>query len=83
MTNVVPMPSYSRCDFAFAISSSLVVLSAASIAEIGVLSLLSRIKDTKRSTENREAKSPALCPPIPSATMYRFGSMPTGSSELK
>ena len=30
-----------------------------------------------------EAKSPALCPPIPSATTKRFGNFPKGSSEVK
>ena len=35
------------------------------------------------STVCLDAYSPALCPPMPSATIKRFGRLPTGSSDTK
>ena len=37
---------------------------------------------TMVSTAYLEANPPALCPPMPSATKYRFGNFPTGRSAV-
>ena len=53
---------------------------AVSIIPMTVFSELLEMFDTIASTQKREAKSPALCPPIPSATIKRFGIAPTDSA---
>ena len=82
-TRVEPMPSRSGSLWASRNKSSLVFSMAFLRAVTGLSLLYSPIQRTMVSTTNRDAKSPALCPPMPSATIKRLESGPTGVSDRK
>ena len=79
-TNVVPIPLYSSDSPAFLRSSVLTSLMLLSIVAKGSLPSDSFNNSTSVSTVYLDAVSPALCPPIPSATINRLGRHPISSS---
>ncbi len=80
-TTVVPMPSYCEFSLASLYTAMLAAITASLNIVTGVLCLLDAIECTILSTQSFEAWSPALCPPMPSATINRLWKLPTGLSQ--